>query len=550
MVTEAGKVLGTPQYMAPEQKERPEEVDHRADIYALGVVFYQMLTGELPGERLEAPSKKVRVDVRLDEIVLRALEKEPELRFQQASVMKTRLDAMDGEEGNKLRSKFAYFEYKSRTTIFGLPLLHVSGGQDPETGGIKVAKGIVAIGERARGVLAFGGHATGGLAVGGVAVGVFAYGGIAIGLGAFGGIAIALGIALGGLAVGPVAVGGSSVGYYSCGASAHGVHALGGNVRDAEAERFFVPWVNELLANLGAFTAVSVLLVALISVGLPVWLYERQRRRESGGKNRVDERPVRPGAIRWRRAFGVFVATFALTFLLVLLLEVITGRVWQSKPDDTALDLGLEVEEASLHLPNEAAPHIVSKEDLPAGNRMEVRRVSDDDPDAGEVDQDELDQARREFTLQRNRFEAGIISLTELEEAEDRLMSREIQATRQSAETLDRESVRIAYAYRWLALIDAGNYRETYASLASLAAGAVTEDQWGAAIMAARKPLGELRSRRFRKTEAMTSVPGLPDGEYVIFQFATAFENKKEAIETFVLMKEGGDWKPVGYFIQ
>lgn len=90
--TEGGKVMGTPRYMAPEQIERPAEVDHRADIYALGVVFYQMLTGELPGERLDAPSRKVSVDVRLDEIVLRALEKDPELRFQQASVMKTRVE--------------------------------------------------------------------------------------------------------------------------------------------------------------------------------------------------------------------------------------------------------------------------------------------------------------------------------------------------------------------------------------------------------------------------------------------------------------------------
>ena len=42
------KVMGTPQYMAPEQLEHPADVDHRADIYSLGVVFYQMLTGELP----------------------------------------------------------------------------------------------------------------------------------------------------------------------------------------------------------------------------------------------------------------------------------------------------------------------------------------------------------------------------------------------------------------------------------------------------------------------------------------------------------------------
>ncbi|MEO7297938.1 MAG: WD40 repeat domain-containing serine/threonine protein kinase, partial [Verrucomicrobiota bacterium] len=93
-LTEAGKVMGTPNYMAPEQFDRPLEVDHRADIYALGVVFYQMLTGELPGKQLQPPSSKVHIDVRLDEVVLRALEKKPELRFQQASVLKTQVETI------------------------------------------------------------------------------------------------------------------------------------------------------------------------------------------------------------------------------------------------------------------------------------------------------------------------------------------------------------------------------------------------------------------------------------------------------------------------
>src|SRR6185436_1039527 len=84
-LTRAAEVMGTPHYMAPEQVERPLEVDHRADIYSLGVVFYEMLTGELPLGRFAAPSRKVQVDVRLDEIVLRALEKESALRYQQAS---------------------------------------------------------------------------------------------------------------------------------------------------------------------------------------------------------------------------------------------------------------------------------------------------------------------------------------------------------------------------------------------------------------------------------------------------------------------------------
>jgi len=96
-LTEAGKVMGTLQYMAPEQREHPTEVDHRADIYSLGVVFYQMLTGELPGKPIEAPSSRMRgmhIDVRLDEVVLRALEKKPELRYQQVSEVKTMVESI------------------------------------------------------------------------------------------------------------------------------------------------------------------------------------------------------------------------------------------------------------------------------------------------------------------------------------------------------------------------------------------------------------------------------------------------------------------------
>jgi tRNA A-37 threonylcarbamoyl transferase component Bud32 len=86
--------LGTPGYSAPEQKTDPRRVDSRADIYSLGVVFYEMLTGELPGKCIEPPSRKVQIDVRLDEVVLRALEKKPEMRYQQASDVKTRVETI------------------------------------------------------------------------------------------------------------------------------------------------------------------------------------------------------------------------------------------------------------------------------------------------------------------------------------------------------------------------------------------------------------------------------------------------------------------------
>lgn len=93
-LTHSMQVMGTPRYMAPEQIEHPTEVDHRADIYSLGVMFYEMLTGELPMGRFAPPSQKVQIDIRIDEIVLRSLEKEPARRYQHASDVKTELETV------------------------------------------------------------------------------------------------------------------------------------------------------------------------------------------------------------------------------------------------------------------------------------------------------------------------------------------------------------------------------------------------------------------------------------------------------------------------
>ena len=87
LVGTQGEKAGTPAYMAPEQSGT--HVDERADIYALGVVLYEMLTGEQPAEDLVSPSRKVEVDVRIDEMVLRALESEPEKRYQTAGEFRT-----------------------------------------------------------------------------------------------------------------------------------------------------------------------------------------------------------------------------------------------------------------------------------------------------------------------------------------------------------------------------------------------------------------------------------------------------------------------------
>ena len=97
------------------------------------------------------------------------------------------------------------YEYRSKLTLAGLPLVHIATGVDAATGRKRVAKGIVAIGDMAVGVLAIGGVAIGGLAVGGLSLGVVACGGLAIGL-----LVAVGGAALGGY----LAIGGFAVGYY------------------------------------------------------------------------------------------------------------------------------------------------------------------------------------------------------------------------------------------------------------------------------------------------------------------------------------------------
>ncbi|UCG59318.1 MAG: protein kinase, partial [Phycisphaerales bacterium] len=122
-LTHPAQRMGTPHYMAPEQIEHPHEVDHRADIYSLGVVFYEMLTGELPLGRFAPPSQKVQVDVRLDRVVLHTLEKEPERRYQHASEVKTDVEAISsGGEPAPLPVRATSQRGKSPGALFGMAM--------------------------------------------------------------------------------------------------------------------------------------------------------------------------------------------------------------------------------------------------------------------------------------------------------------------------------------------------------------------------------------------------------------------------------------------
>ncbi len=93
-LTGTHQLMGTPAYMAPEQIEGLPGIDHRADIYSMGVVFYELLTGELPLGRFSPPSERAETDVRLDEVVLRTLAREPDRRYQQASQVKVDVEAL------------------------------------------------------------------------------------------------------------------------------------------------------------------------------------------------------------------------------------------------------------------------------------------------------------------------------------------------------------------------------------------------------------------------------------------------------------------------
>ena len=109
----------------------------------------------------------------------------------------------------------------------------------------------------------------------------------------------------------------------------------------------------------------------------------------------------------------------------------------------------------------------------------------------------------------------------------------------------------VAAAEKWLALVDQGKYGDSWKEAAEYFRNAVQPGQWEQAIQAARKPLGRLVSRTVKSTSYRTSLPGAPDGEYVVIQFAASFENKASAIETVTPMRDkDGEWRVSGYYIK
>jgi len=120
-----------------------------------------------------------------------------------------------------------------------------------------------------------------------------------------------------------------------------------------------------------------------------------------------------------------------------------------------------------------------------------------------------------------------------------------------SSEGKAQTSAAEAAAAQWLALVDAGNYAASWREAAQLFKTKVSQEQWSAMAESARAPLGKLSTRKLKSLTYETSLPGAPDGQYVIIQYESSFEHKKSAVETVTpMLDKDGQWRVSGYFIK
>ena len=115
----------------------------------------------------------------------------------------------------------------------------------------------------------------------------------------------------------------------------------------------------------------------------------------------------------------------------------------------------------------------------------------------------------------------------------------------------DKNDKVIANAKAWLTLIDNGNYSDSWKEASAYFKAAVSEKKWGIALQSVRQALGKLGKRDIVNSQKSNSLPGAPDGEYIVMSFKTVFEHKKSAVETVTFMLDkDGQWRAAGYFIK
>jgi hypothetical protein len=113
------------------------------------------------------------------------------------------------------------------------------------------------------------------------------------------------------------------------------------------------------------------------------------------------------------------------------------------------------------------------------------------------------------------------------------------------------EKKAVAAAEQWLSLVDQGKYEASWEEAAGYFQAAVSREKWIQTMNASCKPLGNRLERKLKSAQFTTSLPGAPDGKYVVIQFETSFENKKSAVETVTpMLDKEGQWRVSGYFIK
>lgn len=549
--TEAGKIIGTPQYMAPEQIDHPSDVDHRADIYALGVVFYQMLTGELPGKELQAPSRKVSIDVRLDEMVLRALDSNPERRYKTADEFRTVVEGMLTSPPAAIPVKptkyFAFLKWVGVGIICIFPVADAS-----------------------RPLLL--------LAGGGMVLWIFWF-----------------------FIYIP----------YRAGFGQGRTNATEGHPSSPMklVEQFFILLMIGILIILTFFAAVfgSEVWRSFQSARKQ----DSENHQMSGSPNVPAKLKGKPEESRVESPPSAeeppseAVANEYLDLVLNMATPTISGlgenhprfvvdrktldrfkARYPQMPDKTCRKLAskrlLDLEEKKQRLVDNG---IGEEHPLLRGLQAQIdalEEITIPKEPASEVGKPDMKTSVPKPVVITILGEGSVkvddetFSLLDLSEElkrrvkEDRNVSVMIRGSAAvpywkvveiinlcqkigvwNLSFSEDEKIKVDSVAGWLGKLDAGNYAECYSDSATVVKNTMSEEKWKQAMILFRAPLGAVVSRKLNKSKDVKQLPGVPDGEHRLMQFDTEFSNKKAAVETVVFTKdEDGVWKSCGYFIR
>jgi serine/threonine protein kinase len=552
-------VVGTPHYMAPEQIEKPQQVDHRADIYSLGVVFYEMLTGELPLGKFPSPSAKVHIDVRLDEIVLRALEKEPTRRYQQISEVGTAVETVLTRPANQtpIQKKDKPMNTQNQKSLWYVLAM----------GGACIVIGLVAWFS----VTHFNGSASQLTREGwqlwqshqlDEAAAKFrqavklapndanAWNGLGWALFNSGQSSEAEQAFQKAVALEPTqpgALNGLGQIYLSQGkydraetwllkaapqapAAWFGLarlYLLEGKFSDAEK------WAQQIVDSGQANNQVRQMLKAAqekhLSKGLRGMLEPTLAANSAGAvTTNSNSQSAMPAIQAWLKLmdnddYGQCWETAADSFH-----DAITKANWIKTSETLRQTLG---KATSRKL--SSAEQTNSFPGMPDGSYFVARY------DTAFANLSPASETVMFSLSPDNQWKAAAYLIQPSSDTE----TSDLADTNQSAS--------VSAARTWLAFIDNGNYSQSWKTASTIFQNGVTEQHWKDSMNNFRQPLGAMTSRKLKSVQQMNALPGAPGGKYVVMQFQTSFANKNDAIETVTFMLEkNGVWQAAGYFIR